>query len=147
MRDIEVQKSSLLALQNSLTSASEFVNETVAHKMKENLSRIEERFQLIDLYFKPCDGDEQYNSLLCLFVEDVLNRVGEISQRYQSFVSKEKKVLPSEDDLSTEVKTSEVLYAVLSNFNVSFAALQKLTDLVYHKMVYLPYFTISPFLW
>ena len=120
MRDIEVQKSSLLALQNSLASASEFVNETVADKMKENLSRIEERFQLIDLYFKPCDGDEQYNLLLCLFVGDVLSRVEEISQRYQSFVSKEKKLLPSEENLSTEVKTSEVLYAVLSNFRVSF---------------------------
>ena len=78
LKDIEVQKANLLLLQSNLATLTKKVHEDAYSNSKQSLNRIEERFQLVNLFFKQCDGDEQYNELLFEFVSDRLRNVNDL---------------------------------------------------------------------
>ena len=75
--------------------------------MEETVARIEDRFQLVDLFFKPCDDDHQYHLLIGEFVGNSLKKVENLILKCNDFVGKERK-FPSEDEINEEIRRTEV---------------------------------------
>ncbi len=118
LKDVEVQKANLLTLQNSLSSMSDSVNAAVYKGLEEPLIHIEHRFLLVNLYFDPCDGDDQYNEMLCDFVNDHLKSCEELLERCEQ-IREKNDIQPTEDEVSRECNKAKVTFHSIKSSNLS----------------------------
>ena len=108
LRDVEVQKTALTALENNLTSMSGVLRESLLERLGENLLQIGERFQFVHLYFKPCSGDGEYSCILGEYAESLLEATGKVIAQCSSLVDKKRDIRLSEELFQEDIKATEV---------------------------------------
>ena len=83
------------------------VSENLLSKMEATIAQNENRFQLIEIYFRPCESDQQYHSIFGEFVQNVLSSVNDLIEKCNDVVRRERK-FPTEKDIVEEIGKTQV---------------------------------------
>lgn len=75
-------------------------------KMENDVDRTQERFTLIDLFFKPCEDDGQYYLFLTEFIENHLRKAEILLE--QCKMIREEKRFAFEDTVKEQIRKNEV---------------------------------------
>ena len=102
-----MQKSSLISLQKNSTQLSGLVGEKAYLIMENALIRLDERFALIDLYFRPCQDDKQYHVLIGEFIENLLLKTDDLLKKCNK-LSYEEEEFPNKAQLKENIRRTEV---------------------------------------
>ena len=83
------------------------VSRNLLSKMEATIAQIENRFQLIEIYFRPCESDQQYHTIFGEFVQIVLSRVNDLIEKCNDVVRMERK-FPTGMDIEEEIRNTQV---------------------------------------
>ena len=108
LKDIEVQRSSVVSLRRDLPQLSEHVSANVFSKMEATVSRSENRFQLVAVFFTPCDNDGKFQGIFGEYVTQALSKVDDLAMNCNDFMDRRKNKFPSEKDIENEIRETTV---------------------------------------